>query len=303
MIKAGHIVNTPGARPKRSTAVARPEAEVSDRYTPGSEGVVLKDPRDAFQSGSALPTAEEILKTPYEDRLKTLIQLGERFPGVKEHDPDKDDPLAGLGVFAGLYMQTSWQKRSGRDESAFWSILNHSLTKYPEKFAKEYEAGKFVAPSKPRSDGKLTENDVRQAWHSFFKASDAAQARPLRPGNAVDWVKAEEDHPQKALWDAHCKSLHFFKQEYGDYLAAHKDPETEDDLEQSWFNVVDYLAEVNFPTTSKYAEPILSHTMPEGGILGKDTKLGDLGGTKFLFSGLMVGLSGLITRMPAKLFF
>lgn len=276
-----------------------------DSFSPSvAERFPVRDPRRAFVSGDSLPTAEQILKTPYKERLKALIRLGERFPGVREQQSNsEEDPLAGLGCLAGLYMQTSWQNRSGRNESAFWSILNYSLTKHPEKFAREYESGNLIPASEPAGDGKLTENDLRQAWYSYFRASDAARAKPLRPGNALDWIAAENDHPQKALWDAHCKSLHFFKQEYGDFLAAHRDPETEDDLERSWFTFVDYLAEVNFPTTSKYAEPILNHTMPEGGILGKQLELTELKGTKFLFSGLMAGLSGIITRLPAHLFF
>jgi hypothetical protein len=246
----------------------------------------------------SLPTADEVLKTDYRDRLKTLIKLGERFPGVIEASPDKDDPLASLGVWAGLYMQTSWQKRSGRSESAWWNILNYSLSKQPEKYAAEYESGKLVPPTEKRADGKLTENDVRQAWYTFFKACDDAKTTPLRPGNLFKWLRASKDHPQKALWDAHCKSLHLFEQEYGSTLKAKADPDKEQRLEQSWISFVDYLGEANFPTTSKYAQPILDNTMPDAGILGKDADFSDLKGTKFIFARTMAALRDVITRLP-----
>lgn len=252
-------------------------------------------------TASSLPSAIEIRKTDYDQRLETVVRLGRRFPGVKDSGAG-NRPIEQVGVWAGIYFQTSWQKATRRDTSAWWSILNYSLTQLPEKYAAEYESG-VRAKDVPVTKGEagVDENEVRRAWLGFFEASDRAQAhaRDGDGGGLFDWLKTSRSEPQQAFWQAHCKSLAFAEKQYSAHLARNPDPAEERDLEQSWLGFVNVLDDVSFPTTAAYAEPILSSTMPDGAILGRGTKLDDLSGTKWAFTSGLSSLKWLFAPEPA----
>jgi hypothetical protein len=232
-----------------------------------------------------LPSAHEIHATSYRLRLKTVEKLGRRFPGTADAAKGADT-LEQIGVWAGIHMQTNWQKRSGRAASAFWSVLNYSLSKLPEKYMDEYTSGQMKPP-----DGS-PESEVRQAWYAFFQASDEAQSVELRPHNAFEWLTLHNDRPQQALWDAHCKSLHFAEHQWGEHLEKSPDPKKEAQLSQAWLGFVDHLGTANFPTTKKFAKPILERTMPDK--LLKPGAYSKLGLTKRVFVTVMTTLRGLL---------
>src|SRR5438045_4142099 len=96
----------------------------------------------------------------YNARLRAVAQLGRRFTGGFND--------SGLGLFGSIYLQTDWQKNSGRDALPIWNLVNESLTLLPYECYRQYEVG----------PGLVTEssNTAAQAWVEYFRAADRVAA-------------------------------------------------------------------------------------------------------------------------------
>lgn len=91
---------------------------------------------------------------PYSQRLEAVQKLGKLFPGkvlpfgLKQRN---------LDYFAGIYLQTKWQKDSGQDSLPIWYLVNQSLTLAPYSFAQEY------------LENPNLQDDHSKTWRTYFK--------------------------------------------------------------------------------------------------------------------------------------
>src|SRR5439155_16428876 len=68
---------------------------------------------------------------PYAKRLQILGALAARYPGRVE----RGSAIGKYGLWAGIVVQTAWQKNSGRDRILLWSEMNRHLSVEPSTYA------------------------------------------------------------------------------------------------------------------------------------------------------------------------
>jgi hypothetical protein len=215
-----------------------------------------------------MPTTDPPIS--YDQHLHAVRQLGRLFPGYRSklgHEHRE------LGLFAGIYLQTRWQRDSGRDRLPHWARVNESLTLAPYAYALEFLADPEESPQEsayvhanPTRDAAaapVTQLDTCRAWKAYFRAAaTGAPKRALR----------------RALWHAHTTSMRHALWQHEAELAAAEVPPSELAFWRGWCAVVFELEPSGLPTTDLLLEPLLGLTMPAGSLTGA-TPLQALGRT------------------------
>lgn len=213
----------------------------------------------------------------YEARILAVRTLGERYPGLVH---GLGFEYRELGLWAGILIQTKWQKESGRDDLDIWFHVNRNLTLLPLVYHHEYapdpdlpyEASPYVVnhPTRGGAQAPVTHVDTCRAWKEYFKAHDAAAAADReggflgRFGNGFrKWFVVT-----RKLWRAHTTAM---KQAIWEYLPEFRSsPHPREELRfwAGWIRFVFFSEKLAPPTTDILGKPILNAAMPECSPLG-----------------------------------
>ncbi len=161
---------------------------------------------------------------PYSARIQRAEALARRYPGA----PGR------YGLWAGIIVQTHWQRDSRRDRIPLWSLVNFELS---------------VAPSSCASH----RSSACRAWIRYFRA----ERQGLR-GPAL----------QRVIWSAHTAAIVDGLRTNRRTLAGTRTTTLERNFWASWIEVVFVLAALNFPTDSAAAVPASNLLMPRCSPLG-----------------------------------
>lgn len=108
--------------------------------------------RDAAGATSAPNGRDWVLKVPYTQRLEHVKWLGAEFPGYADQGVnDLEGKPINTGLWDGIYLQTQWQARSGRDRDYWWAQNNWSLTEVPFWIGQHYRS-KWQKNASPSND-------------------------------------------------------------------------------------------------------------------------------------------------------
>ena len=163
-------------------------------------------------------------RVSYSARIQKAEALARRYPGA----PGR------YGLWAGIIVQTRWQRDSRRDRIPLWSLVNFELS---------------VAPSSCAS----LRSPACRAWIRYFRA----ERQGLR-GPAL----------QRVIWSAHTAAIVDGLRANRRALAGTRTTTLERNFWASWIEVVFVLAALNFPTDSAAAVPASNLLMPRCSPLG-----------------------------------
>lgn len=190
----------------------------------------------------------------YDQRLEAVRELGRLFPGYRSKLGWANRRL---GLFAGVYLQTRWQRDSGRDEVPHWSLVNQGLTLGAHAYALEYLADPDQPPAEsayvrahPTRDpacAPVTQADTCRAWKAYFRAAMAG---------------ARKSELRRLLWRAHTTTIRHALWQYEAELARADVPAAEVRFWRTWINVVFGMERPAPPTTDVVLRPLLALAMP-----------------------------------------
>jgi hypothetical protein len=201
----------------------------------------------------------------YDERLDLVEALGARYPG-------KVAPgaiLAEDGLWAGIFVQSRWQRDSGRENVPLWNLLNASLTVEPSIYAAELEA------AAPGADAEAL---------CGSSAYVLAHPTPAVPGPSIDrtsqceaWMRyflgSRQGLPattlQSLIWDAHTASLmHTARVDREALDRAGAGAPLEYNFWASWMEITILLDAIDFPTSGAETAPVARDLMPPCSPLG-----------------------------------
>ena len=220
--------------------------------------------------GVAARAVHNGLQATYVERIQYIGDWGRRYPGYL---PGDAGPLDDVGIVAGIMLQTTWQRDSGREMESIWAMVNAGLSVQPYRLSREYyrdgdldcHHGAFVSrhPTRDRARAPLTREDVCRAWRTYFVVSDLI--RHWRVGNDP----AAQSIAQRCLWDAHTKSIVHELWQHESALQAEPLPEQERRFWANWIGMVFVLADIVYPTTASVNSLFSSRLMPDCSPLGE----------------------------------
>ena len=210
----------------------------------------------AAAAGVALPDSAQ----PYAQRLQILEALSARYPGQVE----RGSPLGRFGLWAGIVVQTTWQKDSGRDRIALWSLVNRHLSVEPSMYAALLE--KAGSNRDPRSLCATTRPaDVCEGWLRYL-----ISARQGLPAPTL----------LRLLWQAHTAAIVYGLRSQRHLLDRVRTTTLERNFWGSWIEIVFLLEAERFPTdatTSMRASKLLMPPCSPLGSPGCRLRPADLG--------------------------
>lgn len=194
-----------------------------------------------------------LVEAGYPERLLAVQELARTTPGYIQDLPFGYAPKR-LGLWAGIWLQTDWQRSSQRMEFLHWRLPNTVLTLVPQRLWQERRAGircedSSLAPSV--DDGQL---EVCRAWNGYFSAAESGSAKRVVL--------------RHRLWVAHTAALARAIRVYERELAAEVLPPEEQAFWSNWVRLVYWLEVGAMPTTDLFGEPILRGRMPTCAPLG-----------------------------------
>ena len=215
----------------------------------------------------------------YPARLAAVRELAARFPG-------RIAPVGfayrEMGLFAGIYLQTSWQHESGRDELPIWYVVNRNLTLAPRAYMAEYEANPdlpfeqspyvLAHPTRGGPGAPITVVDACRAWKTYFQLADQAQRDAASPSffARLRGDLAARTTVTKALWHAHTTGIRFALWQHADELTRLAIPDPELAFWRGWIRVVYFSENLAPSTTDLILKPFLSLLMPPCSPLGRE---------------------------------
>ena len=218
---------------------------------------------DGPSSSVPVPDPERIVS--YDERLDLALALGARHPGKVAPGA----PLAEYGLWAGIFVQSSWQKDSGREDNPLWNLMNASLTVEPSIYAAELEA------AAPGADAEAL---------CGSSAYVLAHPTPAVPGPSIDradqceaWMRyflgGSQGLPattlQSLMWDAHSASLmHTARVDREALDRAGAQAPLEYNFWTSWMELTILLDAIDFPTSGAETAPVARDLMPRCSPLG-----------------------------------
>jgi hypothetical protein len=178
----------------------------------------------------------------YSDRVRLLETLQRAYP----LPPEMQDPMAGILI------QTEWQQQTGRSGLAWWSQINSALTIWQLQALQQ--AGILTNIKIEPAPVVRIPSDVAKKVDTYFRLR-AQLFADWRSGKlAREELHAAEAHLNELLWDFHLSAVHAAQGQSQSALAGL--PEGERRFAESWANLVDILASVNFPTEKAVVEQI-----------------------------------------------
>lgn len=200
----------------------------------------------------------------YDCRLDAVRRLGELFPGYRSglgHEHRR------LGLFAGIYLQTRWQRNTGRDALPHWFLVNQGLTLAAYAYALEYLAdpdqpcarSRYVGdhPTRDAANAPVTQVDTCRAWKAYFRAATARRPR---------------SELRRLLWRAHTTSIRHALWQYEAEFDRADVPASELTFWRVWIKVVLAMERPAPATTDWVLGPLLSLSMPAGAPLGSSRR-------------------------------
>jgi len=187
-------------------------------------------------------------RPPYAKRLQILEALATRYPGQVE----ARNRYGKYGLWAGIFVQTEWQRRSQRDRIPLWAAMNYHLSVEPTTYAKLLEdAGSHPDPAKVCA--LSLSGDVCKGWVRYL--TGAKQGLP--PGTLL-----------KLLWRAHTTAIvHALRTQRARFDAV-KTTTLERHFWASWIEIVFLLEASRFPTDGATSARASALLMPPCSPLG-----------------------------------
>lgn len=220
--------------------------------------------RSAGRPAAADDPLGDPAKVEYPERLDLLRALAGRYPGFVE----PGGVLSEYGMWAGIFLQTGWQQRTGRAAIPYWRLLNHSLSVEPTIYAAALDRarGKSVAEvcagdphvkaGRAPREGEVTVSraDSCAAWLAFFAGVQRGASQP---------------ELQHALWHAHTVSLvNRLREERSVVEPATATTPVEATFWANWFQIVFLLDALTIPTGGNEMKPLSDGLMPDCAPLG-----------------------------------
>jgi hypothetical protein len=210
----------------------------------------------AAGSGAALAASAD---PPYTKRLKILESLAVRYPGLVE----SGSSFGKYGLWAGIVVQTTWQKSSGRDRIPLWSLINRHLSIEPSSYAALLEKAGSRDPyalcaARPPSD-------VCEDWMRYLIGAKQKLPAPTL---------------LRLLWRAHTTAIVYGLRSQRRALDAVRTTTLERNFWASWIEIVFLLQAAQFPTdaaTSTRASKLLMPPCAPLGTPGCRLSVADLG--------------------------
>jgi len=197
---------------------------------------------------------------PYAKRLQILEALAARYPGHVE----RGSPIGRYGLWAGIVMQTTWQKNSGRDRIGLWSLVNRHLSVEPSTYAGLLE--KAGSNRDPRVLCASTHPaDVCEAWLRYLVAAKQGLPAPTL---------------LRLLWHAHTTAIVYGLRAQRQLFDRVRTTTLERNFWGSWIEIVFLLEAAHFPTdaaTSVRASKLLMPPCSPLGTPGCRLIVADLG--------------------------
>ena len=201
------------------------------------------------------------IQLPYEDRLQNLLEMAEVVPGYSEMSFQGRN----LGALGGLYVQTEWQLKTGRNNIPAWRYFNFHLVVEPHTFFQDYlKDGPKDACSKYRTEvihkNKISRERACRAWVRYFAFTDN-RIHLDEPTLALKH-KANE-----ILWKAHDVAIDHALQKYPRVFTDMVNP-VERDYLKGWFKFVHVLAKTDMPTSELFIRLLAKPSSPQCAPLG-----------------------------------
>jgi hypothetical protein len=201
--------------------------------------------------------------TPYAKRLQILEALAARYPG----HVDPSQPLGRYGFWAGIVVQTTWQKDSHRDRIPLWSLMNQHLSVEPTTYATELErAGRVRDPhALCMSSPSKSLAGVCEAWMRYLIGAEQGLPAPTL---------------LRLLWRAHTTAIVYALDTQRQAFDRVRTTTLERNFWGSWIEIVFLLEAARFPTdavTSVRASKLLMPPCSPLGAPGCQLRVADLG--------------------------
>jgi hypothetical protein len=213
-------------------------------------------------AGAGVGLAGTASDTPYAKRLQILEALATRYPGHLE----PSQPLGKYGLWAGILVQTTWQKNSHRDRIPLWSIMNQHLSVEPTTYATELElAGKVRDPHVLCASRPSANSTVCEAWMRYLIGAKQGLAAPTL---------------LRLLWHAHTTAIVYALRTQRQAFDRVRTTTLERRFWASWIEIVFLLEASQFPTdaaTSVRASRLLMPPCSPLGTPGCRLRAADLG--------------------------
>jgi hypothetical protein len=197
---------------------------------------------------------------PYAKRLQILEALAARYPGGVETGA----LLGKYGLWAGIVVQTTWQKNSRRDRIPLWSIVNRHLSVEPSGYAA------LLEKAGPRADPRALcassrPPDVCEAWMRYLIGAKQGLPTPTL---------------LQLLWHAHTTAIAYALRSQRQQFDGVRTTTLERNFWGSWIEIVFLLEAARFPTdalTSVRASRLLMPPCSPLGVPGCRLRVADLG--------------------------
>lgn len=211
----------------------------------------------------------------YEIRLSAVRKIAQRFPGLIDVAGHEH---RGLGLWAGIYLQTKWQKESGRERLHLWHVVNANLTLVPLAYCEEYLLDPALAHDESPYVRSHPAHDVTcRAWKNYFKAQDEAlslRRSKRRSERAKGLLRMRFSVPRK-FWRAHNASIAQAFWQHHDEFTASPLPKEELAFWSGWIRLLIFCEKISPPTTDLVLMPFLNAVMPPTSPLGEDWRIKD----------------------------
>lgn len=232
------------------------------------------------------PHTAGTLAMPYPDRMINIMEMAEVAPGFSEMTYKGRN----LGALGGLYVQTEWQHKTGRDKIPAWRYFNFHLVVEPHTFFNDYLNYGKNACQRYVSDilvkNKISRARVCRAWVNYFSFTDN-RINTQEPTLALK-LRANE-----ILWKAHDVAIDYALQEYPRVFKDMVNP-IERDYLKGWFDFVHILAKSKMPTSEQFIRLLAKPSSPQCAPLGTPgCELDDLPVTSKIFVMQMIELGKL----------
>jgi hypothetical protein len=193
-------------------------------------------------------------KARYEERLRAIREVARRFPGRADAD-------CGLGLWAGVYLQTKWQKDSGREDLRVWNLVNANLTVAPLAYAREYSRNSALKPN---------ELSGAKVWKDFFGCQDSAAAlcRSDRRADRIRGILRMRFIVPRKFWRAHNASIALAVREHFEIFRDAPPPKEELAFWSGWIRFLVFCEMISPPTTDFVLRRFLTAAMPPTSPLG-----------------------------------
>jgi hypothetical protein len=214
-------------------------------------------------AGAGAGLAATASDTPYAKRLQILEALAARYPGRVE----PSQPLGKYGLWAGILVQTTWQRDSHRDRIPLWSLMNQHLSVEPTTYATELERARGVRDPQAlcASSPSTSPAGVCEAWMRYLIGAKQGLPAPTL---------------LRLLWRAHTTAIAYALGAQRQAFERVRTTTLERNFWGGWVEIVFLLDAAHFPTdavTSVRASKLLMPPCSPLGTPGCQLRVADLG--------------------------